>query len=297
MLVPLMLFGMPLVSRRHFLEALAAGITLPSLASGVPNSDAAFGAGPFKLGTVTYNLAKDWDIATIIKNCEATGFEAVELRTTHKHGVEPSLEAVARATVREQFASSKVRLLSLGTVCEFHSPDTAVLRKNIEECKRFLELAHDLGSLGVKVRPNGIPAKVPEEKTIAQIGAALRECAEAGAGIEIWVEVHGKDSAHPPRIAGMMKACDHPGVGVCWNSNAEDLMGGTSVKPAFDLLKPWLRNVHINELWNEAYPWRELLTLLRESGYSRYTLAEIPETTDPIRLMKYYRALWRELGR
>ena len=288
---------MPPISRRHFLGTVTAAAALPSLVRSAPEVLPAFGAGGFKLGTVTYNLAKDWDIATIIKNCEVTGFEAVELRTTHKHGVEPSLDAAARAEVRRQFADSKVRLLSLGTVCEFQSPEEAVVRKNIEECKRFLDLARDLGCLGVKVRPNGIPAKVPEEKTIAQIGAALRECAEAGAGVEIWVEVHGKDSAHPPRIAGMMKACDHPVVGVCWNSNADDLMGGKSVKPAFELLKPWLRNVHINELWNEAYPWRELFMLLRESGYSRYMLAEIPETTDPIRLMKYYRGLWRELGR
>ena len=291
-----MLRGMFSLSRRRFLEILAVS-SLPSIARGVPSAIPAFGGGAFKLGTVTYNLAKDWDIATIIKNCEATGFEAVELRTTHKHGVEPSLDAAARAEVRQRFADSKVRLLSLGTVCEFHSPDAAVVRKNVEECKRFLDLARDLGCLGIKVRPNGIPENVPEEKTISQIGAALRECGEAGGGVEIWVEVHGKDSCHPPRIAAMMKACDHPSVGVCWNSNAEDLMGGKSVKPAFDLLKPWLCNVHINELWNEAYPWREFFTLLRESGYSRYTLAEIPETTDPLRLMKYYRGLWRELGR
>ena len=288
---------MPSLTRRRFLATLAAASALHSFSRGAPGPLPAFGAGAFKLGTVTYNLAKDWDIATLIKSCEATGFEAVELRATHKHGVEPALDGAARADVRKRFADSKVRLLSLGTVSEFHSPDAAVVRKNVEECKRFLDLARDLGCLGIKVRPNGIPAGVPEETTIAQIGAALRECGEAGAGVEIWVEVHGRDSCHPPRIAGMMKACDHAGVGVCWNSNAEDLMGGKSVKPAFDLLKPWLRNVHINELWNESYPWRELFTLLRESGYSRYTLAEIPETTDPVRLMKYYRGLWRELGR
>ena len=288
---------MPPITRRRFLETLAAASALPALARGAENPPPAFGGGAFKLGLVTYNLAKDWDVATIIKNCEATGFEAVELRTTHKHGVEPTLDAAARAEVRKRFSDSKVRLLSLGTVCEFHSPDAAVLRKNIDECKRFLDLARDLGCIGIKVRPNGIPVEVPEEKTIAQIGAALRECGEAGAGVEIWVEVHGKDSCHPPRIAGMMKACGHASVGVCWNSNAEDLMGGKSVKPAFELLRPWLRNCHINELWNESYPWREFFTLLRDSGYSRYTLAEIPETTDPVRLMKYYRGLWRELGR
>ena len=44
-----------------------------------------------KLGLVTYNMAKDWDIPTIINNCTETGFEGVELRTTHAHKVEVSL--------------------------------------------------------------------------------------------------------------------------------------------------------------------------------------------------------------
>ncbi len=290
---------MPQTSRRHFLQTLAATSALPLLNSPALAAPATAAAAQFKLGTVTYNLAKDWDIATIIKNCEATGFEAVELRTTHKHGVEPTIDAAARADVKKRFADSKVRLLSLGTVCEFHSPDTAIVKKNVDECRRFLELARDLGCMGIKVRPNGIPKEVPEEKTIAQIGGALRECGKVGAefGVEIWVEVHGKDSSHPPRCKGMMEAADHPSVGLCWNSNAEDLMGGTSIKPAFDLLRPWIRHCHINELWNEKYPWRELFTLLREMNYNRYTLAEIPDTTDPIRLMKYYRGFWRELSR
>ncbi|MEQ1852336.1 MAG: TIM barrel protein [Chthoniobacteraceae bacterium] len=287
------------IPRRSALKALAALSSLPLLGRSTAAGPGAFADGNFKLGLVTYNLAKDWDVATIIKNCEATGFEAVELRTTHKHGVEPAMEKAARAEVRKRFTDSKVRLLSLGTACEFHSPKPNVLRQHIDECKRFIDLAHALGCLGIKVRPNGIPVEVAEEKTIVQIGAALRECGEAAApaGVEIWVEVHGKDSAHPPRCAGMMKACGHESVGLCWNSNPTDPMGGTSVKPAFDLLKPWLRHCHINELANDKYPWRELFTLLRQSGYARYTLCEIQETGDPLRLMHYYRALWRELTR
>ena len=49
-----------------------------------------------RLGLVTYNLAKDWDVDTIIANCTETGFEGVELRTTHAHGVEVELSAAAR---------------------------------------------------------------------------------------------------------------------------------------------------------------------------------------------------------
>lgn len=281
-------------TRRAFLQTSLAA----ALAAGVEARDKAnpaLGGGGFKLGLVTYNLAKDWDVPTIIKNCELTGFEAVELRTTHKHGVEPSLSKERRAEVKSRFGGSKVRLLSLGSVCEFHSPDQAVVRKNVEECKRFLELAHDIGGLAVKVRPNGIPAEVSEQKTIAQIGAALRECGETakGHGVEVWVEVHGKDSCQPERMAKMMEAADHPNVGICWNSNQEDLTGA-SVKPGFTRLKPWLRNSHINELWKPEYPWRELFGLMKSAGYNRYCLAEIPETSDPIRLMRFYRALWLE---
>ncbi len=86
-----------------------------------------------QLGLVTYQWGADWDLPTLIANCQKTGFAGVELRTTHKHGVEPSLDEAARKEVAKRFADSGVELVGLGTTCEFHSPDPAVLRKNIEE--------------------------------------------------------------------------------------------------------------------------------------------------------------------
>ena len=85
--------------------------------------------------------------------------------------------------------------------------DAAVVRKNIEETKRFAELAHDIGAIGVKVRPNGIPKEVPEAKTLEQIGRSLRECGQQsqGYGVEIWLEVHGRDSNVPARVRRMME--------------------------------------------------------------------------------------------
>jgi len=251
-----------------------------------------------RLGTVTYNLAKDWDIPTIISRCTATGFEAVELRTTHKHGVEPSISKEQREAVKKQFEGSKVRLLSLGTICEYHSPDLNIVKQNIETTREFVVLAHDIGAIGVKVRPNGLPRDVPKEKTLEQIGKALRECGEFGKryGVEIWLEVHGSGTQEPPNIRTIMDVANHEYVGVCWNSNPTDVVDG-SVKKSFDLLKNWIRSVHINELYREQYPWRELFTLLKSIKYDRYCLAEIPESQEPERLMRYYRALYRELSR
>src|SRR5436190_14235633 len=101
------------------------------------------------------------------------------------------MPASARAAVKAQFDASPVKIGGLGTICEFHSPDQGVVRKNIDETKEWVKLAKDLGTPSVKVRPNGIPANVPEEKTLEQIGKSLAECGEFAKanGIVIQLEV------------------------------------------------------------------------------------------------------------
>src|SRR5262245_33871172 len=102
------------MKRRDFLSTVAS---LPAIAA-IPAPQSARPAAtrtPLKLGTVTYLIAKEWDVPTIIKNLTEVGMDAVELRTTHKHGVEISLPPAARADVRKQFENSKVKIGGLGT--------------------------------------------------------------------------------------------------------------------------------------------------------------------------------------
>jgi sugar phosphate isomerase/epimerase len=250
------------------------------------------------LGAVTYNVLKDWDVPTIITNLQAAGFEAVELRTGHKHMVEPTINAAERERVKDLFERSKVQLLSFGSTCEFQSPDPAERKRQIQTAKTFIELAHDTGAWGVKVRPNGLPKEnIPMDTTIGHIADSLREIGDfgAGRGVEIWVEVHGRVTQDPPVAAAIMRATGHKNVGLCWNSNPTDVVNG-SVKKSWDLLRPWVRNAHINELSND-YPWRELFTLMNKSGYDRYTLCEAAESKEPERFLRYYKSLWTELSR
>ncbi len=51
------------------------------------------------------------------------------------------------------------------------------------------------------------------------------------------------------------------------------------------------------ELYRTDYPYRDLFRLLRESGYQGYCLAELSqESSDPVTVMKYYRALFDALN-
>lgn len=251
------------------------------------------GRPKMKLGTVTYNLGQDWDLETLIKNCEAAGFEGVELRTGHAHKVEVNLSPEQRAAVRKRFQDSAVQLMGLGSAFDYHTPDPAKLRKDVEATKEYILLAHDVGAAGVKVRPNGLPKEVPKEKTLTQIGQALRELGEFGDshGIVIRLEVHGTETSLLPNIRAILDAAAHRNVGVCWNSNQTDL-AGDGFDRNFDLVKDRIFSVHLRDLFLEEYPFRRLFARLNETGFTGFCLAEVPPSTDPVRVMRYFRALW-----
>jgi sugar phosphate isomerase/epimerase len=294
------------ISRRELIMAGASGAALTAMTPLTATADNAASpsiprsARKMNVGLVTYNVAKSWDFDTLLHHCKEAGFPAVEFRTTHAHGVEPSIGADRRREIKEKCAAAGLLQTSLGTTCEFQMVDLAEVKRQIGICAEFVKLAADIGARGVKVRPNGLPKDVPVDKTLEQIGKALGECGKIGAdhGVEIWMEVHGGGTQDPPNARKIMDQCGHPGVGVTWNSNPTDVVNG-SVKPSFELLVKHIRCCHINDLWS-AYPYRELFGLLNDSGYDRYTLCEVGATMQPedgVTFLKCYKGLWTELSR
>jgi len=265
-------------SRRRFLKdsvslgaaALAAGPlgeTL-SLAAEKPGSN-------MKLGLVTYLWGRDWDLPTLLANCEKTGVLGVELRTTHAHGVEPSLSAAERAEVKKRFDDSQVTFVGPGSNERFDHPDPEGLNRAIEATKAFVKLSHDCGGSGVKVKPNSFHKNVPREKTIEQIGKSLNVVGRFAGdyGQEIRLEVHG--SCGPlPVIREIMDVADDPNVGVCWNSNGDELQG-KGLEYHFDLVKDRFgATAHVRELNLGSYPYGDLIRLYVAMDYAGWILLE-----------------------
>lgn len=286
-------------SRRGFLAgtaAMAGAALLPRIAAAAPAAEPT----PLQLGLVTYNWGKDWDIETIIKNCSATGFRGVELRSTHRHGVEITLNAAERQAVKARFADSDVELMGLGSACEYHAVDPAELKRNIEETKEFIRLCHDVGAGGVKVRPNGLPSSVPVEKTLEQIGKSLNEVAEYGEGygVQIRLEVHGRGTSELPHIKTIMDIADHPNNVVCWNCNPQDL-AGEGFEHNYQLVDDRMGTVHIHDLRNDNYPWEALFARLRQCKAPRFTgwtlIEEGNTPKDIVAAMHENREIWQRL--
>lgn len=238
-------------------------------------------ASPMRFGLVTYLWGKDMALPDLLKNCQASGLLGVELRTEHKHGVEPALSKEARVEVRKRFADSPVELIGYGSNCEYHSDDPKKVRDNVELTKRYIELMHDCGGSGVKVKPNGFSKGLSREKTIEQIGKSLNEVAAYGEkyGQKIRVEVHGSGTSELPVIRDIFAVANHPNVFVCWNSNDEDLKG-EGLEANFKMTCDRFGDtVHVRELNIGDYPYAKLMKLFQSVHYEGWILLEA--RTDP----------------
>lgn len=285
-------------SRREFLGVTASGAVALGTAGLVRPAVAAERKGAdIRFGLVTYQWGKDWDLPTLIANCSQAGVLGVELRTTHKHGVEPALTDEQRRNVQKRFADSDVKCVGIGSNERFDSPDPAILKKSIEATKAFITLSHDIGASGVKVKPDSFQKDVPHEKTIEQIGKALNEVAEfaTGFGQQIRLEVHGQ-CCKLPTIKAIMDVADNPNVAVCWNSNPQDLEE-PGLEYNFNLVKARFGNTaHIHRLESKTYPHQELLDLYVKLDYSGWLMLEEGEVPkDPAAELLMQRKLFDEM--
>lgn len=301
-------------SRREFLRrsvAACSGISIVSMGgvlraaettAAATSADAteecsAKKGSKMRLGLVTYQWGRDWDLATVIANCEKAGILGVELRVEHAHKVEPSMTTEQRKEVRKRFKDSPVIFVGMGTNEQFDFPEPEKLQMAIENTKAFVRLSYDCGGSGVKVKPNQFYPNVPKEKTLEQIGKSLNIVGQFAADYkqQIRLEVHGQ-CAPLPYIKQIMDVADHPNVTVCWNSNGEDLQG-EGLEHNFNLVsKRFGDTAHIHELNIGKYPYQPLIDLFVKINYKGWILLEAgTEPKDRVAAMIEQRGVFEKM--
>ena len=285
------------LSRRQFLQkSLGAGVALaflkdlPELMMSVP--------GGMKMGLVTYQWGRDWDLPTLITNCEKAGLLGIELRVQHAHKVETNLTAVQRADVKKRFADSAVTCVGYGANYEYHSPDPVKLKENIDGTKEYIKLCKDIGATGIKVKPNGLPPEVPREKTIAQIAASLNECGKFAQDYDqlVRVECHGNITQEIPNMKAIFDQITEKNVVMCWNCNDQDLLP-PGLEANFNSVKKYFGDtVHVRELNVGGYPYQQLFDLFTGIKYPGWILLEArTEPADRVAAMKEQLVLFNDM--
>jgi sugar phosphate isomerase/epimerase len=281
------------IQRRHFLTTLIGASAATALLA--QKAALSYKGENIQFGLVTYQWAKDWDLPTLIANCEKAQVLQVELRVEHAHKVGTDLTPEQRKEVRKRFDDSSVDLLGMGTNYEFHAADGEKLKQNLAGAKDFIKLSHDVGGSGVKVKPNALPKEIAKEKTLEQIGKSLAELGDyaSGFGQEIRLEVHG-GVTDLGDVLTIMKTADRDNVRVCWNSNPADLLGD-GLAANFAKVQDYLgRTVHVRDVPQKDYPFDQLASLLVGIDYQGVVCLEghkVPEG-DVVAALAQQREAW-----
>lgn len=287
------------LSRRQFVQrTLGAGIALAAFNSlPAATMDRKRPKG-LQMGLVTYMWGAKWDLPTLISNCEKSGLLGVELRTNHAHKVEIDLTPAQRKEVKKRFADSPVTCVGYGSNYEYHSPDPARLRENIEGTKAYVKLCKDIGATGLKVKPNTLPKEVERGKTIAQIARSLNEVGRFARdyGQIIRVECHGPVTQEIPVMKEIFDQVTEKSVKICWNSNDVDL-NPPGLEANFNSVKQWIGDTtHIRGIKISDYPYEELFRLLHGIKYNGWILIEASTPyTDPIAVMREQVTLFNDI--
>jgi len=279
------------VTRRQFLSVAAGAAT-----SGLPPRHTLAAAKITRFGFTTYQWGQDWDIATLIAHCSQAKVGGVELRTSQKyaHGVELELSSEKRREAKRQFEDSPVQLVGMACGEKYDALDPAAVKLAIENSKGFLKLSHDVGSTGLRVFPNDFHQEVPREKTIEQIGKALREIGGFAAdyGQEVRLEAHGS-AGDLVTIRAIMDQVRHPAVRVKLNSSARD-KEGKGFQAHFNLVKDLLADtLHLHELTDREFPYALQMSLLVQSGWTGWQLLEASaKVPDRLKALIEQREIW-----
>lgn len=251
-----------------------------------------------KLSLDTYSICQKMPFNQLLNVLTSNRFDAVEFRCEagQAHGVELEASPARRRELRHLIEEAGLRVSVLSTSQRFESPDPAVRAAAIERSKRFVELADDLGAIGIRVFGNDFPEGVPREEVVHYVGESLRQIGTFAEGtqVQVLLEMHGQ-FYYWEYALGAVEIADHPHVSLNYNSDPRDLVGGSL---AFVLGKvgPRLKHVHLHDLADESFPYLELFRYLKNAGYQGYlSLEEGYSGGDPESVIRLYAALYRAL--
>lgn len=251
-----------------------------------------------KLSLLTYQMARSWELSKIIDVARTNGFAAIEFRVDagHRHGVELEATPVQRRAIRNQVQDAYLAVAALGTGSRFDTPDTRRRQEVVEQTKRYIELAADVGSGRIRVFGNDMPkgeAAPDRAEVLRYVGEALHELGAFAEqfGVDVLLEMHGQFNYWGFARKAVEHAA-HARIGLVYNCDQRDLVGG-SVAATYGEVRQLVRHVHMHSL-TDGFPYAELFRLLVIDGYSGYLSSEVEqEIPAPEEYLALYATLFR----
>ncbi|MEQ1797534.1 MAG: sugar phosphate isomerase/epimerase family protein [Lacibacter sp.] len=276
-------------NRREFIQ-YAAGLLAFSL-TGISLTE------KVKLPLLSFSTlgCPDWSFSNILDFAVAHQFQAIELR-----GIQRQLDLIKcpEFNTRESIQASikmvkdkNLKLINLGASASLHIENPAERLNNLNEAKRFIDLAGQLGCPYVRVFPNNFPKGKDRDAIIELIVKGLIELGNytQGTNVTVLMETHG-DVVRTADIKKIMELTAHKKVGLVWD--IVNMWEVTKEPPAevYKSLKKYIRHVHIKD--GNTSSGKLQYTLLGKGGTPIFTAIDILRKDN---YQGYYSFEWEKL--
>ena len=192
----------------------------------------------------------EWSFETILNFAAQHGYQGIELRGIQKEMdltkvfTKSNIEATKKAV-----ADKGLHIVDLGSSAALHVKEGDERQKNLDEAKRFIDLAEELNCPYIRVFPNEFPAGQERSATIDLIVKGLKELGDyaKNTSVTVLMETHG-DVVESATIQNIMQQVDHPKTGLVWD--AVNMWFKTKEPPAhaYEAIKKYIRHVHLKDL-------------------------------------------------
>jgi len=233
----------PMRTRREFLEIAAALLAAPYV--GVRRGVARLPLGFSTLGCPA------WTWTEILNFAAAHDYAAVELRglqATMDLTKAPDFAPERLPDVRRQLVDRGLRVSCLGASAQLHEMEPAKRAAQLDEARRFIDLAGGLRAPYVRVFGNNYVSGVPHDATRAHIARGLRELGDYARpkGVTVLIESHG-DFTDSPSLLDVLRQADSPAVALLWDAHHTFVSGKEQPEETVRQLGPYIRHTHLKD--------------------------------------------------
>ncbi len=263
----------------------------------------------------------DWAFDKIVSFARQNNYDGIELRGILHEMDLPKCPQFANATsiaaTVQLMKDNDLKFVDLGSSCMLHFPEGEERNKNLDDGKRFIDLAVKIDCPYVRVFPNEFPKGQSKETTIDLIIkglAALGDYAK-GSNVTVLVETHGA-MVYVADILSVMKTAAGPHTGLVWDVTNMWTITGEPVTDVYKAINPYIHHTHIKDavkingevhyklLGDGEVPIFTAIDALLAGGYKGYYSFEWeklwhPEIGDPeialadypVKMMKHFAAI------
>jgi sugar phosphate isomerase/epimerase len=307
------------IHRRAFLRTTIGSLTATTLARVAWEDDKKSSTTRHRLPLAFSTLGcPAWEWPKVLDEADRMGYAAIELR-----GIQgdmdlpkrPELQGPALKANLDRLAAKGLRISDLGASAEMHHPEGPTRTENLDEGRRFIDLAHALGAPYVRVFGNKWVPGEDRRTTLERIAAGLKALGEhaKGSSVGVLIESHG-DFMRSPDLLELLTAVGMPNVGLLWDAHHTVVSGHEAPADTFRALGRFIHHTHLKDSRPEGdgvryvltgegtVPVKEIVKVLVDGGYQGYYCFEWekkwhPEIEEPeIAFPQYARVMTEYLA-